>query len=66
MGFSRVAWRKSSHSTGTGGQCIEVASAGAVVMARDSKDPDGPVLGFTVEEWGAFLSSVKSGRLGSG
>ncbi|MBB4777515.1 hypothetical protein F4557_005933 [Actinomadura catellatispora] len=34
-----------------------------VVLARDSKDPDGPVLGFGADAWGAFLDTVKSGRL---
>ncbi|GAA1776906.1 DUF397 domain-containing protein [Actinomadura chokoriensis] len=57
------AWRKSSHSTGNGGQCVEVASERAVVLARDSKDPDGPVLGFGVDAWTAFLDTVKSGSL---
>ncbi|WP_341770412.1 DUF397 domain-containing protein [Actinomadura bangladeshensis] len=57
------AWRKSSHSTGNGGQCVEVASERAVVLARDSKDPDGPVLGFGADAWTAFLETVKSGSL---
>ncbi|SNS90699.1 protein of unknown function [Actinomadura meyerae] len=35
----------------------------AVVLARDSKDPDGPVLGFGAGAWAAFLDVVKSGRL---
>lgn len=57
------AWRKSSHSTGNGGQCVEVASERAVVLARDSKDPDGPVLGFGADAWAVFLDTVKSGSL---
>ncbi len=31
---------------------------------RDSKDPDGPKLIFTPEEWAAFTSSVRTGALG--
>jgi hypothetical protein len=38
----RIAWRKSSHSGGNGGNCIEVASLPGVVAVRDSKDPHGP------------------------
>ncbi|TMR41466.1 DUF397 domain-containing protein [Actinomadura geliboluensis] len=57
------AWRTSTHSTGNGGNCVEVAAGAAVVLARDSKDPDGPVLGFGAGAWAAFLNAVKSGRL---
>ncbi|WUH97301.1 DUF397 domain-containing protein [Spirillospora sp. NBC_00431] len=56
-------WHKSSHSIGNGGECVEVRADEAVVLARDSKDPDGAVLGFGVEAWAAFLSTVKSGQL---
>jgi hypothetical protein len=41
-------WRKSSLSSGNGGQCVEVASnLPGLVAVRDSKDPDGPKLFFT-------------------
>lgn len=100
MDTSRVRWRKSSHSTGNGGECVEigawrkcshsaqegncvevggvwrtsshsadegecveVAASHMGVLARDSKDPDGPMLGFGAGAWGAFLDAVKSGRL---
>ncbi|MEU8343465.1 DUF397 domain-containing protein [Spirillospora sp. NPDC048832] len=55
-------WRKSTHSTDQG-HCVEVVSERAVVLARDSKDPDGPVLGFGAGAWAAFLDAVKAGRL---
>lgn len=54
-------WRKSSYSGANGAQCVEVASADAVLV-RDSKDPDGPVLGFTPEAWQEFLSSMSLRR----
>ncbi|MFI0355453.1 DUF397 domain-containing protein [Actinomadura sp. 9N407] len=57
------AWRKSSHSIGNGGECVEVAADQALVVARDSKDPDGAVLGFAPEDWRSFVRTVKSGRL---
>ncbi|TDC44876.1 DUF397 domain-containing protein [Actinomadura sp. KC345] len=55
-------WRKSSWSADEG-NCVEIGIGDAVVLARDSKDPDGPVLGFGADTWGAFLDTVKSGRV---
>jgi hypothetical protein len=55
-------WRTSSHSANNG-SCVEVRSGQVAVLARDSKDPDGPVLGFGTEAWAAFLTTVKTGRL---
>jgi hypothetical protein len=56
------AWRKSSQSANNG-SCVEVAADEAVVLARDSKDPEGPVLGFGPGAWRAFIGAVKGGRL---
>ena len=47
MDLSNVAWRRSSRSTSSGGNCVELADAGGAVAVRDSKDPDGPVLLLT-------------------
>jgi hypothetical protein len=63
MEFSRVTWRKSSHSSANGGNCVEVARAPASAVAvRDSKDPDGPRLVVTPDEWRAFAAGVKAGE----
>ncbi|TDD85121.1 DUF397 domain-containing protein [Actinomadura darangshiensis] len=43
-----LVWRKSSHSDGTGGECVEIAAGPGMLLIRDSKDPDGPRLGLTV------------------
>lgn len=43
------------------GGCVDAASAGSLVAVRDSKDPDGPRLAFTPEEWTAFTGRVKTG-----
>lgn len=55
-----AAWRKSSHSNGQGGQCIEVARAvpGPVVI-RDSKAPYAGVLVFPSSAWHAFLGEIR-------
>ena len=31
--------------------------------ARDSKDPNGPILRFSADAWRTFLNEVRSGRL---
>jgi hypothetical protein len=51
-------WRKSSYSGSNGGECVEVASAEAV-MVRDTADRNGPVLAFTAEAWAAFTAVIK-------
>ena len=83
MHVTRAAWRKSSYSTGNGGQCVEVAAwrkssrssanggncvevadrpqRGAVAV-RDSKDPDGPKLIVSTDEWRVFATGVKAGE----
>jgi hypothetical protein len=59
-------WRKSSYSGNDGGGCVEVGQLPAVVAVRDSKDPDGPRLAFSPQEWRAFVAGVKAGEFGLG
>jgi hypothetical protein len=57
-----TGWRKSSYSGG--GNCVEFAPfGGALVAARNSRDPQGAVLLFDRPELGAFLHAVKNGEL---
>ncbi|WP_327023695.1 DUF397 domain-containing protein [Micromonospora sp. NBC_01739] len=52
-------WRKSSRSSGNGGDCVEVAdNLPGLVGVRDSKDPTGPALVFTPTAWRAFLAEI--------
>ncbi|PZF99504.1 DUF397 domain-containing protein [Micromonospora deserti] len=52
-------WRKSSRSSGNGGNCVEVAdNLPGVVGVRDSKDPTGPALVFEPAAWRAFVAHV--------
>jgi Domain of unknown function (DUF397) len=58
-----LQWRKASFSGGQGGSCVEVAELPDGGRAlRDSKDPDGAKLLFTVGEWAAFLAGAKDGE----
>ncbi|MEU4324498.1 DUF397 domain-containing protein [Nonomuraea dietziae] len=55
-----TTWRKSSFSHATG-ECVEFArGADGGVMIRDSKDPSGGVLAFTLGEWRAFVAGVRN------
>jgi hypothetical protein len=57
-------WRKSSYSGNGGGDCVEVAcNLPRIVAVRDSKNPDGPCLVFSPQDWQAFTSQVKVGWL---
>jgi hypothetical protein len=66
MDIGHVTWQKSSYSGANGGGCVEVAHVSAVVAVRDSKDPDGPRLAFSPQEWRAFVAGVKAGEFGLG
>lgn len=57
-----LQWRKARRSAGNGA-CVEVASAGSRILVRDSKDQDGPMVGYPAGSWRVFLSDVKKGRL---
>lgn len=60
--LDRAEWRKSSFSSGSGGNCVEVATnLPGMVAARDSKDPDGPVLTLTPAQWRSFAAGVQRG-----
>ncbi|WP_368367242.1 DUF397 domain-containing protein [Actinomadura sp. WMMA1423] len=54
-----VIWRKSSRSTSTGGECVEVADLGEGIGLRDSKDPVGGHLVVTPESFGALIAELK-------
>ncbi len=57
-----LKWVKSSYSANSG-DCIEVArNIPGIVAVRDSKDPHGPVLRFTADEWRRLTERVKAGR----
>ena len=56
-----LVWRKAQRST-TNGSCVEIASVAGKIAVRDSKDPGGPVLVYTPNEFSAFLDGAKKGE----
>lgn len=59
-----AAFRKSSWCQG--GECAEAAVRDGVVLVRDSRDPDGPVLPLPIEDWAAFVKAIKAALWASG
>lgn len=54
-------WRKSSHRCHPPDtKCVEVAAIGRRLAVRDSANPDGPKLDFSLDAWRAFIASVKN------
>jgi hypothetical protein len=49
-------WRKASYS-GTGEACVEVASAGTVLI-RDTTDQGGEMLSVPAAAWSAFIATL--------
>ncbi|MGY3202026.1 DUF397 domain-containing protein [Streptomyces sp. TE5632] len=50
-------WRKSTYSPDAS-NCVEIATAPAIVLVRDSKDTAGPRLALSPASWSAFLTHV--------
>lgn len=73
--LSNVEWRVASAGGEEEGANVEIAIVdGAqspaghkrgeekLVLMRDAKHPEGPVLVFTPDEWDAFIGGVKDGE----
>ncbi|MET9109167.1 DUF397 domain-containing protein [Streptomyces zhihengii] len=52
---SELRWFTSSHSSGEGGQCVEVAVASGAVHVRDSKDVTVSPLTVPARAWRVFV-----------
>jgi Domain of unknown function (DUF397) len=54
-------WRKSSYSTGNGGQCVETGHVPGAVLVRDTTQHGrGPVLRVTPADWTRLVKSIKN------
>jgi len=61
--LSHALWRKSSYSSSTGQNCVEVATnLPGIVTVRDSKDPNGPQLIVSACEWQTFAAGIREGH----
>jgi hypothetical protein len=56
--MNELNWRKSSHSTATSGNCVEVSTDGAVLV-RDTTNRAGAVLNISPSAWNAFLAAIR-------
>lgn len=61
---AHITWRRSTASGS--GNCVEVAFASESILVRNSRDPLGPVLSFSPEEWAAFLEGANKGEFALG
>lgn len=57
--MDHLNWRKSSRCGNT--TCVEVAADQTAVYVRDSKNLGQAPLGFTYDDWSAFLENVAAG-----
>lgn len=62
MSSTNVSWRKSMHSNGAGGACVEVAELRTNIGVRDSKAPDAGHLTFDAQAWVTFMTQARAGR----
>jgi hypothetical protein len=53
------AWYRSSRTAGAN-NCVEVAHGPGWTAVRDSKNPTGPVLIVTNDEWQTFIGDATS------
>jgi hypothetical protein len=60
--LSEAEWRKSTRSGPWTDNCVEVAFVDGSIVVRNSRDPDGPRLVFTPNEWDAFVDGAKDGE----
>ncbi|MFD4608239.1 DUF397 domain-containing protein [Streptomyces sp. NPDC058440] len=59
-----AGWRKSSHSGGDNGSCVEIVDGfEAGVPVRDSKTPSGPALVVSEGAWASFVALAKTAQL---
>ncbi|WP_019631937.1 DUF397 domain-containing protein [Actinomadura atramentaria] len=56
-------WRKSSHSTGEHGNCVEAGSADGTVAVRDTAAREAGAVAFPTAAFAALLSAARADAL---
>ncbi|MGL4175221.1 MAG: DUF397 domain-containing protein [Dermatophilaceae bacterium] len=64
--LGNLAWRKSRYSGANGGNCVEVAATrSGNVAVRHSREPEGPALIYSQDEFWALIQGVRDGEFDS-
>lgn len=58
------SWRKSTYSSGSSGNCVEVADSNSMIMVRDTKQAHmshaaRTTLAVSADAWSRFVSTIK-------
>jgi hypothetical protein len=61
VGIVEIKWQKSSFSTDSEGNCLEVAPQGDAVLMRESDNPN-VIVTTTKAKLAAFLAGAKAGE----
>ncbi|WP_282699573.1 DUF397 domain-containing protein [Streptomyces sp. CC219B] len=56
MSTSDLTWFKSSYSSASGDDCVEIAVTPATIRVRDSKNTQGGQLTLSPATWAGFLA----------
>ena len=56
---ARLAWRVARDCDA--GTCISVAPHQGMIVIGDTKNPDGPVLSYSHDEWFTFVQGIRQG-----
>ncbi|MEU5509420.1 DUF397 domain-containing protein [Streptomyces fungicidicus] len=55
----QTIWFKSSHSGGSGTECVECAHTEGGTLIRDSKDRQGPMITVGHATWASFVQTIR-------
>ncbi|HEY8414914.1 MAG TPA: DUF397 domain-containing protein [Thermaerobacter sp.] len=63
MDLKSAVWRKSSHSGGNGGDCVELADLTPEVGIRDSKNPEAGHLTVSRQALAGLIGRIKADQV---